>query len=228
MSETTYSQRMLNNINHVKSSIEKKALRKPVELVGAAKFQSLEKIETAYSLGIRHFGENRGQEVRDKSAFYSGKDVQLSYIGKLQKNKIKYLVGVCDMIQSIDSIKTAEYVSQRYSCEDMNIDVLIEINISGEESKIGIMPEKVIDTVKELQALDSLTVRGIMTIGSLTDDSNIIRNDFRSMNQIFEELSQTFENISILSMGMTDDYEIALEEGSNMLRIGRLIFGERE
>lgn len=228
MSETTYSQRMLNNINNIKNNIENKALRKPVELVAAAKFQSLEKIKTAYSLGIRHFGENRGQEVRDKSEFYSGEDVQLSYIGKLQKNKVKYLVGVCDIIQSIDSVKTAEYVSQRYSRENMNIDILIEVNISGEESKIGIMPEKVISTVKELQSLDSLTVRGIMTIGSLTDDITVIRNDFRSMNHIFEELSESFENISILSMGMTDDYDIALEEGSNMLRIGRLIFGERQ
>ncbi|MFO8062331.1 MAG: YggS family pyridoxal phosphate-dependent enzyme [bacterium] len=228
MSETTYSQKMLNSINHIKDSIESKGLRKPVELVAAAKFQSLEKIETAYRLGIRHFGENRGQEVRDKSDFYTGGDARLSYIGKLQKNKVKYLVGVCDLIQSIDSVKTAKYVSQRYSREDMNIDILMEINISGEESKIGIMPDKVRDTVKELQTFDSLTVRGIMTIGSLTDDMDIVRNDFRSMNQIFEELSGAFEDVSILSMGMTDDYEIALEEGSNMLRIGRLIFGERQ
>lgn len=200
-----------------------------VTVVAASKFQPIAMLESAYEAGIRNFGENRGQEVRDKSEFFrSHDDIELSFIGRLQKNKVKYLMGVCSMIQSVDSPELAEYISSKYASENLNIDVLIEINSSGESAKGGIEPDDADVILRKVDSMDNLKLRGLMTLGPLTDDIRKTETSFRMMKEIYDINKSRFEHFNILSMGMTDDYVTALKYGSNMIRIGRLLFGERQ
>ncbi len=229
MLDKKYSEIMKNSINTINNNIEKFAINKPITLIGVSKFQSIEKMHIAYDLGIRHFGENRGQEVRDKKEFFLRKnDIQVSFIGRLQKNKVKYLINVCNMIQSIDSIELAEYINEKYKSIDKTIDILIEINVSKEESKAGFEIDQVNENIKKIKELKNLNIRGLMTLGPLTDNKEKIENAFKQMYEIYNDLKKQYDNFNYLSMGMTDDYTIALKNGSNMIRIGRLIFGERE
>ena len=215
---------MIKVLSELRKDIDDFAINKPVEIIAVSKFRNIEMMEIVYNAGIKHFGENRGQEVKSKKDFFGREDVKLSFIGQLQKNKVKYLIGVCDLIQSIDSIELAKYVNERFERENMKIDILLEINISKEESKTGILIEDIGSITKEMLDLKYLNLRGLMTIGPLTENEEKIDSAFKTMYESFNEYKNEINGFDILSMGMTDDYKVALQNGSNMIRIGRKIF----
>lgn len=227
MSETSSLKKTEEIIRELNNDIDKYAANKPVTIIAASKHQGLESMDTVYRAGIRHFGENRGQEVRDKAQFYSSRDIHLSFIGHLQKNKVKYIMGRCHLIQSVDSIALAKYLNERYDAEDMKADILIEINISEESSKSGFFIENAENAIQHIRTLKCLNIRGIMTIGPLTDNDEIIERTMKAMHDFHVHISGKYQHMDILSMGMTDDYKIALKHGSNMIRIGRKLFGGR-
>ncbi|MCK4523367.1 YggS family pyridoxal phosphate-dependent enzyme [candidate division WOR-3 bacterium] len=211
-------------MSDLRKDINDFAINKPVEIIAVSKFRNIDMMEIVYNAGIKHFGENRGQEVKNKRDFFRREDITLSFIGKLQKNKVKYLIGVCNLIQSIDSIELAKYVNERFERENMKIDILLEINISKEESKTGILIEDMRNVIKEILDLKYINLKGLMTIGPLTDNKEKINSAFKTMYESFNEYKNKIDGFNILSMGMTDDYIVALKNGSNMIRIGRKIF----
>jgi len=193
--------------------------------VAVSKNQDTVKIEAAYNAGLRHFGENKGQELRDKREFYQSKDeLKLSFIGVLQKNKIKYLVQTCTLIQSIDSLPLAVFVNEKFMAAGRKIDILLEVNSSRESSKSGFKPEEMIGAAEAVLKMSHLNLKGVMTIGPLIGGENEAAKSFRLTAEIFNEIKSKHEKASILSMGMSDDYLCALANGSNMVRIGRKIF----
>ena len=201
-----------------------------ITLIIISKTRIADIVSMAIDCGIRHFGENKIQEAVPKinglNKRYS--DLTWHMVGHLQTNKAKIAVVNFDMIQSVDSIKLARKISRIAQQLQNNVDILIEVNISGEESKYGINPDDVEQINGEIASLPNINVRGLMTIGPLTSDVADIRNAFRRMREIFESLLVRQNNVfNILSMGMTDDYEIAIQEGSTMIRLGRAIFGPR-
>lgn len=224
MWEIIYLKNMIRILSELKKDINDLAINTPVEIIAVSKFRNIEMMEIVYNAGIKHFGENRGQEVKEKREFFKRKDVNLSFIGQLQKNKVKYLIGVCDLIQSIDSTDLAKYINERFERENMKIDVLLEINISEEKSKTGILVENIGNITKEILMLKSINLKGLMTIGPLTENTEKINSAFRIVYESFNECKNQIEGFEILSMGMTNDYKIALKNGSNMIRIGRKIF----
>jgi len=221
------------NLNRVKERINSTAVssgRDPqdITLIVISKTRAADIVNVAIDCGVRHFGENKIQEavpkINDLNKQHS--DLTWHMVGHLQTNKAKIAVMNFDMIQSVDSIKLARKISGIAQQIQKNVDILIEVNISGEESKYGINPDDVGQINGEIASLPNINVRGLMTIGPLTSDVVDIRNAFRRMRKIFENLQVHQNNVfNVLSMGMTDDYEIAIQEGSTMIRLGRAIFG---
>jgi pyridoxal phosphate enzyme (YggS family) len=201
---------------------------KDVKLIAVSKTKPIEQIEEAYRMGIRDFGENKVQEFVDKYDKLP-KDIKWHLIGHLQSNKIKYIVGKVHLIHSLDSIKLLGEIDRHYKTNNMTAQLLIQINIGKEESKTGIHPENLEELLEACEGCAHVKVKGIMAIIPKGDKESC-RNYFRKMRNIFNELKKRkFDNISmeILSMGMSGDYELAIEEGSNMIRIGEGIFGKR-
>jgi hypothetical protein len=222
---------LLQNIESVRQRIvvaAKKREISPEEIALAAvtKTVSPDIINQAVQHGIKIIGENKIQEARDKFTQINT-PVEKHMIGHLQRNKVKYAVKMFDMIQSVDSLRLAEEINHR---TETRMPILIEVNTSGESSKYGCAPEQTIDLLKQITSLPNLEVRGFMTIGLFTDDLEKVRPCFKMLKQIYDEareLDLPNSNISILSMGMTADFETAIEEGANMVRIGTAIFGPR-
>ncbi len=201
-----------------------------ITLIVISKTRSADIVNMAIDCGVRHFGENKIQEAVPKIIALNKQHSDLTWhmVGHLQTNKAKIAVMNFDMIQSVDSIKLARKISGIAQQLQKNVDILIEINISGEESKYGFNPDDVEHINGEIASLPNIKVRGLMTIGPLTSDVADIRKAFRKTRKIFENLQVRQNNVfNILSMGMTDDYEIAIQEGSTMIRLGRAIFGPR-
>ena len=200
-----------------------------VQLMAVTKTKSKEQVEAAYQAGVRLFGENRVQEAYEKyKDFHS--DVVLHLIGHLQSNKAKYAVEIADCVQSIDKLKTAKELEKRCASLDKSMDVYIEFNTSGEDSKSGYLTkDTMFSEVEQIANLPHLRVKGLMTIGPFTDNKDEIRRAFSFLRTLFEETKQRFPGLPLseLSMGMTSDYEIAVEEGSTMVRIGTALFGSR-
>jgi pyridoxal phosphate enzyme (YggS family) len=222
---------LLQNIESVRQRIvvaAKKREISPEEIALAAvtKTVSPDIINQAVQHGIKIIGENKIQEARDKFTQINT-PVEKHMIGHLQRNKVKYAVKMFDMIQSVDSLRLAEEINHR---TETRMPILIEVNTSGESSKYGCAPEQTINLLKQITSLLNLEVRGFMTIGLFTDDLEKVRPCFKMLKQIYDEareLDLPNSNISILSMGMTADFETAIEEGANMVRIGTAIFGPR-
>ena len=201
-----------------------------VKLVAVSKFHPAERLQEAYDAGQRIFGESRPQEMTAKYELLP-KDIEWHMIGHLQTNKVKYIAPFVSMISSVDSERLIEEIEKQAARNNRTIDILLEVHVAQEETKSGW-------SIEELRAylasgiLNNMThvrVRGVMTIASNTDDESIIRNDFATIRSIFEELKPQFgEAFDTLSIGMSDDYPIALEYGSTMVRIGTAIFGQRE
>ncbi|HID94205.1 MAG TPA: YggS family pyridoxal phosphate-dependent enzyme [bacterium (Candidatus Stahlbacteria)] len=217
------------NIDRIRDRIEVAANRvgrqaTSIEIVAACKGVKPEFIEEAISCGIKIIGENRVQEARQKYDIIKDR-VEWHMIGHLQTNKVKRALEIFSMIQSLDSLRLAQELNKRAK---NTIDVLVEVNTSGEPTKYGVRPEELIAFVEQVSRLPHIRVRGLMTIGPLRGDP---RPSFRLLRKLKDEIEvKSIENVRMdwLSMGMTDDFEYAIEEGSNMLRIGRGIFGERQ
>lgn len=222
---------LAQNINNIKMRISAAATKKglsadDIDLVAVTKTVTTDKINQAIQNGIKIIGENKIQEARNKFTQINN-PVEKHMIGHLQRNKVKYAVKLFDMIQSVDSFPLAEEINQR---TEIKMPILLEVNTCGESSKFGCSPDEAINLLKQLVEFPNLEVRGFMTIGLFTDDTEKVRPCFKMLREIYNEakdLNLPNTNISILSMGMTSDFEIAIEEGANMVRIGTAIFGLR-
>ena len=212
-----------NNIKSLRCNIPNE-----VTLLAVSKTKPLNELEEAYNAGIRDFGENKVQELKDKFENFH-KDVRWHFIGNLQTNKVKYLVGKTFLIHSLSSIKLLEVIEKEFGNKNIIADTLIQINIGREESKGGLLEEDLDTLIEAIEKCKFVKVKGIMAvIPKGNEESN--RYYFKKVRDIFDSLkSKEFKNIKmeILSMGMTHDYHIAIEEGSNFIRIGEGIFGKR-
>lgn len=201
-----------------------------VKLVAVSKFHPAERIMEAYDAGQRIFGESRPQEMAAKAASLP-KDIEWHMIGHLQTNKVKMIAPFVAMISSVDSERLVEEIERQAAKHNRQIDILLEVHVAQEESKSGWAKEELDAYLSsgKLQAMEHVRVRGVMTIASNTDDESIVRSDFEHIRAIFEELKPRFgASFDTLSIGMSDDYPIAMEYGSTMVRIGTAIFGARE
>lgn len=212
-----------NNIKSLRCNIPNE-----VTLLAVSKTKPLNELEEAYNAGIRDFGENKVQELKDKFENFH-KDVRWHFIGNLQTNKVKYLVGKTFLIHSLSSIKLLEIIEKEFGKKNIIADTLIQINIGREESKGGLLEEDLDTLIEAIEKCKFVKVKGIMAvIPKGNEESN--RYYFKKVRDIFDSLkSKEFKNIKmeILSIGMTHDYHIAIEEGSNFIRIGEGIFGKR-
>ena len=199
-----------------------------ITLVAVSKTVPPARINEAIGAGIRIIGENKVQEAQQK--FDKVDEVNWHMVGHLQTNKVKYALKIFDLIQSVDTYHLAEEINKRAEKDGKKVPVLIEVNTSGEESKYGCNPEEAEDLVFRVSQLPSVEVKGLMTIGLFSEDPALVRPCFIKLREIFENLkTQNISNAKIdtISMGMSADFELAIEEGSNMVRIGTAIFGPR-
>ena len=207
-----------------------KTLPEGVQLVAVSKFHPAERLEEAYNAGQRIFGESRPQEMAAKAAILP-KDIEWHMIGHLQTNKVKYIAPFVSMISSVDSERLIEEIEKQAAKNNRIIDILLEVHVADEETKSGWSQEE-LDAylaTEALKSMEHIRVRGVMTIATNTDDETIIRRDFQRIKEIYESLKSRFgASFDTLSIGMSDDYPIALEYGSTMVRIGTAIFGARE
>ena len=200
-----------------------------VKLVAVSKFHPAEAVEEAYNAGQRIFGESRPQEMAAKAKVLP-KDIEWVMIGHLQTNKVKMIAPFVSLVASVDSERLIEEIEKQAAKNERTIDILLEVHIADEESKSGWSLSELREYLSSgaLERMEHIRVRGVMTIATNTDDEAIIRRDFNNIRTIFEELKPRFgEAFDTLSIGMSDDYPIALEYGSTMVRIGTAIFGHR-
>lgn len=200
-----------------------------IMLLAVSKTKPLSMLQEAYQAGQRRFGENKVQELVQKCSQMPG-DVEWHMIGHLQTNKVRQVVGRAALIHSVDSLHLAQEIERESERQGVITSILMEINIAGEDSKYGIMPEDAIRFAAELSGLSHIRVKGLMTVAPFTDYAEENRKYFRKMKQIAVDITaQNIDNITmdILSMGMSGDYKIAIEEGSTCVRVGTGIFGER-
>ena len=200
-----------------------------VTLIAVSKTKPVEMLQEIYDAGVRTFGENKVQELMDKEEVLP-KDIQWHMIGHLQRNKVKYLMGKVALIHSVDSLRLAQEISSQSVKHQTETDILIEVNIAGEETKFGTTREEAVSLVQEAAKLPNIHVKGLMTIAPETDDPENNRKYFRQIKDLSVDIErQNIDNVSmkILSMGMTGDYTVAVEEGATMVRVGTGIFGAR-
>ncbi|MDY4813718.1 MAG: YggS family pyridoxal phosphate-dependent enzyme [Ruminococcus sp.] len=223
------------NYNHIKERIAEAAVksgRKPEDItfLSATKTVEPEYINYAISLGLDHIGENKVQELLSKYDDYNLENCSLQFIGHLQSNKVRQIVGKVDLIQSVDSLKLAKEISRVSQNKDVSTDILVEVNIGKEENKSGVMPENLEELLWQIKDLPSINIKGLMTIPPICDDYDKIRRIFCDMHKMFLDISsKKLDNVSmdILSMGMSGDYYEAILEGATMVRIGSALFGKR-
>lgn len=208
-----------NNILHLQ-----KHLADNVHLVAVSKTKSNELIIEAYGAGQRIFGENKVQELVEKEESLP-KDIEWHMIGHLQTNKVKYIAPFVSLIHAVDSKKLIKEINKRAKQNNRVIPCLLQIHIAQEESKFGLDKEGVIEILKT--DFPNVSIVGLMGMATFTDNKNQVREEFKYLKDIYDELKESQPNFSILSMGMSGDYSVAIEEGSNMVRIGSSIFGER-
>lgn len=223
----------LMSLNQIYSNIEKAkneaARSDDVLLVGVTKTFPVEIIEKSIELDILDVGENKAQEFREKYDIIKDR-VNWHFIGHLQKNKVKYVVGKVKLIHSVDSFDLAKEISKRAGKIPVDQEVLIEVNISGEESKFGVKKDNVLNLLKEISALPNIKVMGLMTMAPNIEDDKFVRGVFKGLKDLFEEIKlEPIKNVEMkyLSMGMSKDYELAILEGANIIRIGSLLYGKR-
>ncbi len=203
----------------------------PCRLIVVSKTQPLETLQVAYAAGQRIFGENKAQEMQAKSVALP-KDIEWHMIGHVQTNKVKYIAQFVSLIHSVDSIKLLEEINRQGKKVDRTINCLLQIYIANEETKFGFSPEEAAELIENFpSALSNIKIIGLMGMATFTDNQGQIRSEFKILKNLFENLKSRKlpDNISMLelSMGMSSDYKIALEEGSTLVRIGTAIFGER-
>lgn len=222
------------NLTKVEKNIQKacdKAGRKrsEVTLIAVSKTKPVEMLQEIYNEGIREFGENKVQEMCEKMELMP-QDIKWNMIGHLQTNKVKYIIGKTSLIHSVDSLKLAEEIQKQAVKHDVTADILVEVNIANEKSKFGISKDETIQMVRDIAKLDHLKIKGLMTIAPFVENPEDNRLYFREIKQLSVDINnQNIDNVSmdVLSMGMTGDYMVAIEEGATMVRVGTGIFGER-
>lgn len=200
-----------------------------IQLVAVTKTVGVPAILEALDAGIEIIGENRVQEAWDKYEAI-GDRARWHMIGHLQRNKVKRVLEFAEMIQSVDSLRLAKEVQKQAQKLDRSVDVLLEVNTSGEETKYGFSPDNTVAAIEQIAELPNLNIKGLMTIGAFLPDPEDVRPCFRRLHALRDEVRQRAiagVDMEVLSMGMTDDFEVAVEEGATMVRIGRSIFGER-
>lgn len=202
-----------------------------VRLIAVTKTFGVEKIRAAVEAGIKDIGENFVQELREKRQVLDDPSIRWHFVGHLQSNKVKYIADYIHLIHSLDHRSVAEEVDKRGAKNGRVLDVLVEVNTSGEKSKFGLQPESTVEFVKSIAGLRNLKVKGLMTIGPFLPDPEDSRPAFRTLREVRDEVARSgIENVEMteLSMGMTNDFEVAIEEGATMIRIGTAIFGPRK
>ncbi len=201
-----------------------------ITLIAVSKTVDADRAREAVESGLLNLGENRVQELVDKYEKLSDTLVKWHMIGHLQKNKVKYIIDKAELIHSVESIELADEINKRAAKNNLKANVLVELNIGEEDSKFGISEENAYDFVKSLEQFENINVLGLMTVAPFAEDPEEIRWVFKKMKVIFDNLSNMNiknSNMKYLSMGMTNDFEIAIEEGANIIRIGTAIFGKR-
>lgn len=226
------------NINSIKNRIENACLkvdRNPsnIQLIPVTKTVDSNRILQVARIGYPIIAENCVQEARRKikQLGQAANQLEWHFVGHLQSNKVNKVVRFASMVQSIDRMKIAEKINQRLVKVGKQMDVLIQVNVSGEESKYGVKPDNTIAFIEECATLDQLNIKGLMTIGLFSGDWPKVRQGFRKLRRLRDKITALqidHVQMQYLSMGMTNDFEIAIEEGANMIRIGRGIFGERK
>ena len=221
-------ERLAHVMERIETAREKSPYHQAVTLVAVTKFHPIEDMEEAISLGVTHVGENRVQEMEEKYKELS-LPVAWHLQGHLQKNKVKKAVAMADLIQSADSLSILREIDKRAAEIDKVQDVLLEFNISGEESKTGLSPDDMKMAIDEAKSLAHVRVLGLMCMAPNYEDVEMTRPVFHKAHEMWENMKKQFPEgqISILSMGMTHDFEQAIEEGATMVRIGTAIFGSR-
>lgn len=203
---------------------------KEVTLIAVSKTKPLSMLQEAYEAGARDFGENKVQEILEKYPEMP-EDARFHMIGHLQTNKVKQVVGKAVLIHSVDSLHLAEKIEQEAAKKEMTADILLEVNVAREESKFGLMAEEVIPLLESVRALPHVRVKGLMTIAPNVENAEENRKHFKKLYQLYVDIkSKNIDNgtMSVLSMGMTGDFEVAVEEGATMIRVGTGIFGSRQ
>ena len=225
-----------DNINLVRENIAKSCAKSgrdesEVTLVAVSKTKPVELLLEAYEAGARDFGENKVQELLDKIP-QMPQDVRWHMIGHLQRNKVKYIIDKVYLIHSVDSLRLAEEISREAVKRNITVNILVEVNIAQEESKFGTLPEQAEQLVCEIAKLPGIRIRGFMTIAPYVEDAEENREYFRGLRQLSVDImAKNTDNSGIrdiLSMGMTGDYMVAVEEGATCVRVGTGIFGERD
>lgn len=223
-----------DHLNEVRENIRKACERvgrspEEVTLIAVSKTKPLFMLEEAYEAGARDFGENKVQEILEKQPIMP-EDAQFHMIGHLQRNKVKQVLPHVVLIHSVDSLRLAEQIDQEAEKLGITAKILLEVNVAKEESKFGMMPEAVEEMVGQIAALPHLHIEGLMTIAPFVDDPEKNRPVFRKLYQLSVDIKKkNIDNVSmsVLSMGMTGDYQVAVEEGATMIRVGTGIFGAR-
>ena len=201
-----------------------------VTLVAVSKTKPVEMLQQVYDAGARVFGENKVQEIMDKYDHLPG-DIRWQMIGHLQRNKVKYIVDKVDMIHSVDSYRLAQTIETEAAKKNVTVSVLLEVNVAEEESKFGLKMDEVLPLVQQISELPHVQVKGLMTIAPFVSNPEDNREIFRKLKKLSVDIEAKNINnttMSVLSMGMTGDYMVAVQEGATMVRVGIGIFGERD
>jgi pyridoxal phosphate enzyme (YggS family) len=237
---TVDAEAIKNRLNDVRRRVEEachRADRSPsdVTVIGVAKTFPVAAVAEARQAGLLDFGENRVQELEEKAGElpgeYNGGDIRWHFVGHLQRNKVKTAIGHFDLFHALDSPRLAREIDKRAGRIDRVIRAFAQVNISGEESKYGLAAGEVYDYLDSIEQYENLRVEGLMTIPSLVDDPEDVRPEFRRMRELLEQYDDSDNpqvDLQYLSMGMTNDFEVAIEEGATHVRVGRGIFGPRD
>jgi hypothetical protein len=225
---------LAENVQEVQENIKQACKRAgraedEVTLIAVSKTKPVEMLKEVYDTGIRDFGENYVQELVDKIEVMP-KDIRWHMIGHLQRNKVKYIVGKVAMIHSVDSERLAEEISKESVKKNVCTDILIEVNVASEDSKFGFTLENTLGAIEKMAALPNIRIRGLMTSAPFVEDAEENRKYFCQLKQLYVDINEkNIDNIHMdfLSMGMTNDYIVAVEEGATMVRVGTAIFGAR-
>ncbi len=220
-----------NVLARIKVAAEKSGRKaEDIKLIAVTKTVDVERIKSAYQYGILDMGENRVQELLEKYDKLAT-ECRWHLIGHLQTNKVKYIIDKVDMIHSVDSIQLAKEIDARAAKFGIKMNILMQVNVSGEQSKFGISPQEVNDFIKIISEYGNISLRGLMTIAPYAENTEAIRDVFKKLYGIYIDIKQKkLDNVTMdyLSMGMSNDFEVAIEEGANIVRIGTDIFGKRD
>ena len=228
MDKTQIAENVLAVRNAIEQALQRAGRKDGVTLIGVTKTIALDRIQELIACGVTELGENRVQELMGKQELITG--VNWHLIGRLQTNKVKYVVGKCRLIHSVDSLSLAAEISKRAEARQITQDILIEVNIAAEQSKAGVKPEECLRFAEEIRKLKGIHLTGLMCVAPDVDAAEKNRLHFRRMAELVQNINKgckETERVTELSMGMTNDYAVAVEEGATMVRVGSAIFGQR-